>query len=98
MAHYGLTIPASNDLRQIARYTKETWRDDQAKKYCRELRNVLENLVETPRIGRCREELAPSLRSFQAGSYVVFYQESKTGVIIVRMLHSRRDVEKQLRG
>ena len=96
MARYELTAPASNDLREILRYTKETWGAEQAIKYSQQLRKALGTLAKTPQIGRKREELASDLRSFQAGSYTVFYKRSDAGIIIVRILHSRRDVENQL--
>jgi toxin ParE1/3/4 len=49
-------------------------------------------LASAPEIGRLREELAPGLRSFPVGSYVVFYQPIKDGVEIVRVLHGSRDI------
>lgn len=96
MARYDLTTPAKNDLREILRYTKETWGAEQAVKYSQQLRKALGTLAQTPGIGRLREKLAIGLRSLQAGSYTVFYKQSAAGIIVVRILHSKRDIEHQL--
>jgi toxin ParE1/3/4 len=46
-----------------------------------------------PRAGRLRPELAPELRSFPVGRYVVFYRPQDDGIDVVRVLHSARDIE-----
>ena len=50
-------------------------------------------LADTPHAGRNRPDLAPSLRSFPKGNYVIFYTETSQGVIIVRVLHAARDID-----
>jgi toxin ParE1/3/4 len=49
----------------------------------------------TPRAeaGRERPELAPRLRSFPAGRYVLFYRPIGGGIEIVRVLHGSRDID-----
>ena len=49
-------------------------------------------LVRSPDIGRVRDELAPGLRSFPVGKYVIFYRRAKGGVEIVRVLSAWRDI------
>ena len=49
-------------------------------------------LAHLPRLGRRRDELAPGLRSFSVGSYVVFYRTMHDGVEIIRVLHGARDI------
>jgi toxin ParE1/3/4 len=44
-------------------------------------------------MGRRREELAPGLRSFAMGLYLIFYMPMTNGVDIVRVLHGFRDIE-----
>jgi toxin ParE1/3/4 len=39
-----------------------------------------EMLSRLPRIGRLREELAPQLRSFAVGNYVIFYRIKRGGL------------------
>jgi len=45
-----------------------------------------------PQAGRSRPELAPGLRSFPVGRYVVFYRPQDDGIDVVRVLHSARDI------
>jgi toxin ParE1/3/4 len=44
-------------------------------------------------MGRARGELAPDLRSFPYGRYVIFYAPIEDGIDVVRVLHSARDVD-----
>jgi toxin ParE1/3/4 len=50
-------------------------------------------IAESPYIGREREELAPGIRSFPAGRYLIFYRPIADGIEIVRVLHGSRDVD-----
>jgi toxin ParE1/3/4 len=50
-------------------------------------------LARRPNLGRSRPELAPELRSFPVGQYVIFYVPLPQGVEIVRVLHGARDIE-----
>lgn len=52
-------------------------------------------IAPTPYIGRPREELAPGLRSFPIGRYVIFYLVMETCIDIVRVLHASLDIESQ---
>jgi len=49
-------------------------------------------LARSPDIGRVRDELAPGLRSFPVGKYVIFYRRAKGGIEIVRVLSGWRDI------
>lgn len=52
------------------------------------------NLMATqPLMGRERPELAPQLRSFAYGHYVIFYLPLDDGINLVRVLDGRQDVE-----
>jgi len=53
-------------------------------------------LARRPHLGRSRPELAPDLRSFPVGQYVIFYMPLPKGVEIVRVLHGARDTESVL--
>jgi len=41
-----------------------------------------------------REDLAPSLRSFPVGNYLIFYRPITDGVEVVRMLHGARELRR----
>ena len=48
--------------------------------------DTLRMLAENPLIGRVRAELAPDVRSFPVGNYVLFYRPTKIGVELIRLL------------
>ncbi len=50
-------------------------------------------LTNNPNAGRPRSEISATMRSFQVGSYSIFYAASKSGIEIVRVMHNRRDVK-----
>jgi toxin ParE1/3/4 len=58
-----------------------------------EIRDECELLAVSPGLGRQRDELRPSLRSFPWGEYVIFYRLSTEGIEVVRILHGHRDIE-----
>jgi toxin ParE1/3/4 len=49
-------------------------------------------LATQPMMGRARDELAPRVRSFPVGRYVVFYVPLDDGIDVVRVLHGARDI------
>lgn len=51
-----------------------------------------------PGIGRTRDELAESLRSFPVGNYVIFYRAMPDGIDIVRVLSGFRDIPNVFAG
>jgi toxin ParE1/3/4 len=54
-------------------------------------------LATQPQMGRARPELAPEVRSFPVGRYVLFYLPQSKGIKLVRVLHGSRDVEAHFR-
>ena len=53
-------------------------------------------LSEWPRLGRARNDLRRGLRSLPVGDYVIFYRISRADVVVQRVLHGRRDIERLL--
>ena len=49
-------------------------------------------IAATPRMGRNVEELAPNLRSFPVGNYLIFYRPLADGMQLIRLLHGARDI------
>lgn len=49
-------------------------------------------LARSPKMGRHRDELAPDLRSFPLGDYVIFYRPIESGIEVIRVLSGYRDV------
>ena len=50
-------------------------------------------LAAQPMMGRARDELAPGVRSFPFGRYVIFYVPLDGGIDLVRVLHGARDID-----
>ena len=44
-------------------------------------------------MGRARDELAPGIRSFPFGRYLVFYPPIGDGIDVLRILHGARVVD-----
>jgi toxin ParE1/3/4 len=50
-------------------------------------------LAKNTKMGRARPELAPRLRSFPEGKYIILYRLAPDAIEIVRVLHGARDIE-----
>lgn len=50
------------------------------------------HLVELPKSGKLRPELAQSLRCFPVEKYLLFYREQGSTIELVRVLHAARDI------
>ena len=49
-------------------------------------------LAANANIGQSCQELAPGLRRFPVGNYLIFYRVIDNGIEIVRILHGMRDI------
>jgi toxin ParE1/3/4 len=54
-------------------------------------------LAATPKAGRKRADLEPSIRSFVVSSYIVFYRVRPDGIEVARVLHGHRDLQSLFR-
>lgn len=66
---------------------------DAADHWVDQLDTQLRLLATQPLMGRARDELAPGIRSFPFGRYLVFYLPIGDGIDVVRVLHGARDVD-----
>jgi len=95
---YQLSEAAQQDLREIQRYTRETWGVAQARAYLLELTAAFMKLARRPKLGRQRDDLDLELRSYIAGKRLVFFREASSGIEIIRVLHPSMDVPQHLEG
>lgn len=58
-----------------------------------EIEQKCQAIAQAPGMGRARNELASSLRSFPVGRYVIFYRPIEGGAEITRILHGARDLK-----
>jgi len=89
---YILSIEADHDLEEIFEYTENKFGIDQAIKYLQEFDVLFNHLVQTPALGKERNEIKNGLRSIPKGSHVVFYRIMNDKIRIVRILHGMRDL------
>jgi len=66
---------------------------DAADHWVDQLDGQLRLLATQPLMGRARDELAPGIRSFPFGRYLIFYLPISGGIDVVRVLHGARDVD-----
>jgi toxin ParE1/3/4 len=52
-------------------------------------------LAGQPELGTLREDLAPRLRFFPVGNYLIFYRAIPEGIEVIRALHGARDLPAQ---
>src|SRR4051794_38870792 len=57
----------------------------------------LARLAEFPGLGPARDELAPGLRSFPVGNYIIAYRRINDGIEVVRVLHGARELRRIFR-
>src|SRR6478609_6237649 len=91
---YELSEEADSDLEEIFDYTVEQYNVEQAIKYLSGFETVFEFLCVHPESGRKRNEIRDGLRSITNQSHIVFYRILNERIRIVRVLHSRRDLNK----
>lgn len=49
-------------------------------------------LADNPLMGRLRPNIAPELRYFTVGNYLILYRTVRDGIQIVRVIHGARDL------
>ena len=93
MAKYDISHRALEDLYRIWECTVETWSEDQADKYYRELIAGINDIVSAPLSkGQPFFEILPNLRGYHIRKHVIFYTIQQDGrILVVRILHERMD-------
>ena len=93
-----ISAPAAADLSGITTYTEREWGAVQKSRDLAEIRAALVHLRGTPGTGRTRDEIAKNLRSFPVGRHVVYFRDTETTLLIVRILHQNMDPERRLKS
>jgi toxin ParE1/3/4 len=98
-ASFSLTLSARADLKSIASYTQHRWGKQQRMLYVKQFDDAFHMLAENPETGTTCDFIKHGYRKFPNGSHVIFYRSLAAGAIqIVRILHKRMDVARQLKG
>ncbi len=96
MAELRLSRRAQSDLDAIADYTIAEFGIMQARRYRDQFQACFDSLLDNPRLGRSAEEIEPGLRRIRQQAHVIFYKPGNGEILIVRILHHSRDVERHL--
>jgi len=96
---YRLTEDAEADLDEIwLHIAEESGIPKVAQHVIEEIAERFDTLSTHPRMGRVRNDLRRGLRSHPVGNYLIFYRIVAIDVLILRVLHGRRDIGAVLRG
>jgi len=87
------TIPASRDIESIIDYVGSNKNFNAADKLLKKINDKCRKLAAFPNMGRKRDELYPSLRSFPVDDYLIFYCLIEGGIEIQRVVSGYRDLD-----
>jgi toxin ParE1/3/4 len=98
MAKIRLSRKAIADLDGIWEYTVQTWSEDQAVVYYRQIYNAIQSLDSIPLFLEKKYDIVnPGVLGYRVGHHVIFYKRDKDGTISVdRILHERMDYQRHL--
>ncbi len=88
-----ITEPAKQDLEDIW-LGLEPFGVELADRCLDELQQKFLQLQQFLGLGRSREDIAPGLRSVTVGSFIILYRSLAGLLIIVRVIHRRRDLKR----
>jgi toxin ParE1/3/4 len=92
MNRFSVSPAARADIREIWTHVARDNRPA-ADRLRSKLQEVFLLLSRTPLLGQACDNLRSGLRFFCAGSYVVYYEATRRGVRIARVLHGARDAQ-----
>lgn len=92
---YKLSEAAVIDLSDIYDYTISEIGKNQADSYLTGIEEKILMLLNQQTTGRNRDEIRKDLKSINFSKHVIFYSFTKGTILIVRILHIRRDIPKQ---
>lgn len=92
MGIYFVSPQAAQDLQEINDYLF-TKNPDTASNFLDTIGKKFEILANFPNMGRKRDELLTSLRSFPVDDYLIFYRQIEEEIEIVRIVSGYRDLE-----
>jgi toxin ParE1/3/4 len=96
MAKVELSPSAEEDMREIWRYSADTWSERQANVYVDALFDAMDEAADAPNSGRRADDLSEGLLKKSCASHVIFYRERSDGVRVVRVLHKQMDFSAHL--
>jgi toxin ParE1/3/4 len=96
---YRLARDAEADLDEIWLHVAEdSGAIETAQKLIESIATTFDLLSEYPKMGRARDDLRREIRGDSVGNYIIFYRIVDDDVLILRVLHGRRDLGPLLQG
>lgn len=92
MSFYFISPQASFDLAQINDYLF-AGNSEAADRFLSNITQKFELLANFPNMGRRRDQLSSSLRSFTVDDYLIFYRLIEDGIEVVRVVSGYRDLD-----
>jgi toxin ParE1/3/4 len=96
VTHFVLSPHAHTDLDEIWDYTVKHWGVEQAELYVRQLETAIKSVAAEPGLGRSCDEIRAGYKKYTAGSHVLFFRQTNTGIDVVRILHRHMDSDRHL--
>jgi len=88
---FRLTRAAVADLDDIWNYSNATWGPARAEAYASGIFECFARAVDAPETGQDRSAFVPGARTLRAGRHLVFYRRVGSDVVILRVVHERRN-------
>jgi toxin ParE1/3/4 len=94
--HITLSPKARQDFIDILRYTGETWGEKQLLIYRDKINEALQAIGGNPQLAHHRDDLPSSHHAYLVGSHIIVYRMRGDGVAVVRILHQRMSLGKNV--
>jgi toxin ParE1/3/4 len=97
VSDYRVSRGAGRDLDEIFVYWAKRTSPETADRLIDAIVDRFWLLGEHPESGRSCEDIAPGIRCFPAGKYLIYYRKKRRGADILHVFHGTRDARKALR-
>jgi plasmid stabilization system protein ParE len=87
---------ANRDIERILLHSLDTWGEHQQNAYRAAIERAFQDLIEFPEMGRARDDLGAGYRARRVEQLVVYDRVEADSIWVVRILHIRRDVRREL--
>jgi toxin ParE1/3/4 len=91
MMRFKVSRPAERELDEIFLYWARRASLEVADRLIESLEEQFARLAENPHAGRKCDEIAPGVRSFPAGKYLIYYRHARGITSILHVFHGARE-------
>ncbi len=87
-----ITPRARDDLKNIGRYTEQSWGKTQRNRYLKSIDARFHWLAENPQLGKQRADICEGYYSFPEGQHVIFYLVGGNAIDIIGIPYKEMDI------